>query len=93
MVLDLEWFSLSKMKELMAKDLDSTTGHLRLKVNPVHNDYPEYIELDRKDYKVLGNDDEKFQTLMEQFVYEAIIPETKRFEDGIHAVVSQAPPS
>jgi hypothetical protein len=63
-------FSLTKLRKILSSDFDFNKGYLRLKVNPLEQGRPDYFQLNGVDDDY-GDDDEKFQEIIKQFLFES----------------------
>lgn len=65
--LEPEYFSQSRLWELIGDGSNPEQGFLRLKVDPPIEDYLEYLTLDGTDDDIVGDDDDKLTAMMQQF--------------------------
>jgi len=88
--IDPRRFAFAKLKQIIRQSYDLNTGHLRVKMDPPENDYPEYLELDgTNDDPQTGDDDECLEKVMELFQQNAHFRGKKSFNMGYVADFSE----
>jgi hypothetical protein len=65
--LDVEKFSVLKLRTLASKSCDLKSGYLRLEVEPPKEGYPTFLNLDGSFDTVTKGDEERLVEIMRQF--------------------------